>query len=260
MIDYQPLDSLPIWGVFIFSILLLLVSIEVGFRLGKQVQKRWPDHSEAGVGVMVGASLAFLGFFLAFITGIAINLYNQRISLVITEANAIGTTYLRAGYLDEPVSSESRQLLREYVDVRLSALDRTQLAAAIVRSEEIHHELWSRAEDIARANPVPTIALYIASLNEVIDLHTERLNMELKIRVPATIMAGSYLVAVFTMVLIGIQSCYSDKRNYLALVVTIIILSLVFMLIVDLDRSQQGLVKIPQKALIDLQRQLRGAP
>ena len=260
MLEYQPLDSLPIFGVFILTIILLVIAIEAGFRLGKQVQKRWPDHSAEGVGVMVGASLALLGFFLAFTTGIAVNIFNQRIQLVISEANAIGTTYLRAGYLDEPYSSESRQLLREYVDVRLSALERPKLAAAIARSEDIHHELWSRAEIIAKANPTPTIALYIASLNEVIDLHTERLNMELKIRVPATIMGGLYLVAVFTMVLIGVQSCYSDKRNYLALIVLIIILSLVFVLIVDLDRSQQGTLTIPNKALIDLQRQIRAAP
>jgi hypothetical protein len=257
MIDIQPYDLLPIWGVFLFSLFTLFLAVEAGLRLGKQVQKRWPDHYESGVGMMVGASLAFLGFLLAFITGIAINIYNQRIQLVISEANAIGTTYLRAGYLDEPISSESRQLLREYVDLRLSALDRAQLQTAITRSEEIHHELWSRAEILAKANPVPTIALYISSLNEMIDLHTERINMELKIRVPAIITIGSYLVAVLTMMLIGIQGCYTDKRNYLALMVMIIILSLVFVLIIDLDRSQQGFLTIPQKALIDLQRQIQ---
>ncbi len=67
MIDHQPLDSLPIWGVFSFTLVLLVISVEAGFRFGKEVQKRWPDHSESSVGAMVGAALALLGFLLAFV-------------------------------------------------------------------------------------------------------------------------------------------------------------------------------------------------
>jgi hypothetical protein len=34
----------------------------------------------------------------------------------------------------------------------------------------------------------------------------------------------------------------------------------VFLLIIDLDRPNQGLIQIPQKALLDLQQQLRTQP
>lgn len=260
MLSVQPLDLLPIWGVYLITVLVLLLAVEGGFRLGSLVQKRWPDRSESGVGTMVGASLAFLGFFLAFMTGTAMNIFSGRVQLVVREANAIGTTYLRAGYLDEPYSTESRQLLREYVDMRLAALDRAQRDTAIARSEEIQQELWGRAEIVARESPVPTIALYITALNEVIDLHTERLNLELGIRIPPTILLGLYLVAVLTMTLIGLHGSYTGKRNLVALVSVVLILSMVFLLIIDLDRSQQGLLNVPHKALIDLQRQLSAQP
>jgi hypothetical protein len=257
MLTYQPLDALPILMVFLLTVGLLLLSIEAGYYLGKRIQKRWPDHSESGVGVMVGASLAFLGFMLAFITGVAVNIFIQRMQLVVTEANAIGTTYLRAGYLDEPYSSDSRRLLSEYVDWRLKALDRSQLETAITRSEQIHTQLWSIAETVARLSPVPTISLYISSLNEVIDLHAERVAMELRIRVPPTILLALYLVAILTMVLIGIHGSYSEKRNYLALIMMVLILAMVFILIIDLDRSQHGLLKIPHQPLLDLQKQIQ---
>lgn len=260
MIGYQPLDLLPIWGVFIFTIVLLLLADQAGYQLGRHLRKRWPDRSESSVGAMVGASLAFLGFLLAVITGVAVNIFIERRQLVIQEANAIGTAYLRAGYLDEPYLTESRQLLREYVDARLAAFSSGQQQAAFTRSEQIQNELWSQAEILAKNSPTPTISLYISSLNDVIDISTERLNAELGIRIPPTILLGIFLVATLTLFLIGIQGSYAGSLNYLALSIMIIILAMVILIIVDLDRSNQGLLQVPQKALIDLQQQLQIKP
>jgi uncharacterized membrane protein YsdA (DUF1294 family) len=58
------------------------------------------------------------------------------------------------------------------------------------------------------------------------------------------------------MFLVGMQSGYAENRDHIALVVLVLILSVVFFLIVDLDRSQEGLMRVPQQALFDLQRQL----
>lgn len=260
MLSYQPLDILPIWAIYLLTVAILMVFNEIGYRLGKLFRKRWPDHSESGVGVMVGASLAFLGFLLAFIASIAVDIYNGRLELVTKEANAIGTAYLRAGYLEKTISTESRGLLREYVALRLSALDRNQRDAAIARSEAIHRELWNLAEIVAKNEPTPLTALYVDSLNQVIDLHAERISKELIIRVPPIFLLAVYLVAIFTMILMGVHGSYSEKSNYLALFLMILVLSMVFLVIVDLDRSHQGLITIPQKALIDLQQQIQNLP
>jgi len=260
MLNTQPLDHLPIWGVYLLTVFVLYISIEAGFRFGFSTQKRRPDHAESGVGVMVGASMAFLGFLLAFIVGIAINIYNERRALVVEEANTIGTTYLRADYLEEPLSTESPQLLREYVDMRLAALDRNKLTGSIARSEEIHQELWNQAVTLAKNNPTPTTALYLSSLNELIDIHSKRVNAQLEVRVPPAILLGLYLVALLSMVLIGINDSYSGNRSFIALFVMVLILSLVFMLITDLERSSQGFMQVSQQPLIDLQQQLRLKP
>lgn len=260
MLLSQPLDLLPIWSVYILTVFVLFLAAEAGFRLGKHVQKRWPDQAEAGVGTVVGAALALLGFLLAFVTSIAIGNFNQRRQLVVSEANAIGTTYLRAGYLPETYEVESRELLREYVDLRLKALDRGAAATAIARSEQIHDELWLLAEEVAKEDPGPTIALYLSSLNQVIDLHTERISAELGYRVPPIIVLGLYVVAVMTMILIGVYDSYREKHNLIALIMVVLIVSVVFFVIIDLDRSNVGLLQIPQKALIDLQQRLGMMP
>jgi di/tricarboxylate transporter len=90
MQNSQLWDLLPTWSIYLIVVLILFLATEGGFRLGKFVQKKWPDHSESGVGTIVGAALALLGFLLAFISGIAISNFNDRRQLVIIEANAIG--------------------------------------------------------------------------------------------------------------------------------------------------------------------------
>jgi hypothetical protein len=93
----------------------------------------------------------------------------------------------------------------------------------------------------------------------VIDRHAERVAVGVDIRVPPTVLLGVSIVALFTMFLVGVQSGYGEKRNYLALVVLVLILAVVFLLIVDLDRAQEGLLKVPQQPLYDLQRQLNAS-
>ena len=250
----QPLDLLPLWAVYLLIVLIMLAAIEAGFQLTQTMQRRKPAKTDAGVGAIAGATLALLAFLLAFVVSFAVNIFNERRVLVIKEANAIGTAYLRAGYLDEPYRAESRALLSEYVNLRLAVLDPEM---AVARSEEIHNELWQGAEALAREFPLATIALYVSSLNDVIDVHTERVSVGLGIRVPPTVLLGLCAVALFTMFLVGMQSGYAENRNLIALVMLVLILSVVFLLIVDLDRAREGLLQVPQQAMFDLQRQLK---
>lgn len=252
------LDLLPLWGVYLAAVLLSLLAVELGYRLGKLWQRRTHEQKEGPVGAMAGATLGLLAFLLAFVTGIAINRFDNRRSLVVDEANAIGTTWLRAGYLEEPYRSESRALLAEYVDVRLGLIGVADLADARVRAEQIHGELWSRAEIVARDNlQSPVVALYIQSLNEVIDIHAKRIVAILSSRMPGSIWLGLYAVAILTMMLVGVQSSYGDRENWVGLLLLVLVFAAVLTLIVDIDRPQQGLLRVSQQALQDLQAQLR---
>jgi len=256
----QLLAMLPPWSIFLLIALLLFLAFEAGLWLGKFIQQRWPDKYEAGVGTKVGAALTILALLLAFVINFSLSIFNERRLLVISEANAISTTFLRAGYLPEPYKGESRQLLRDYLSLRLEVIDPVKAQAAIARSEQIQDKLWRFAEELATDAPLPTISFYILSLNELIDLHTERLNAEMGFRVPLTIMLGLLGVSVMTMILIGINDGYHERNNRFALIVLVIILSLIFLLFVALDRSNAGLIQVPTKPLIDLQHRLNLMP
>jgi positive regulator of sigma E activity len=240
----QPYDFLPLWTVYVITVLILFAGVEAGFWLSKRMRRRNPDRNDSEIGPISAATLALLAFILAFLVSYSVGIFNERRQLVITEANAIGTAYLRAGYLDQ----------------RLLFLDPAQLQVALARSEELQNKLWQRAEAVARLTPTPTISLYLASLNELIDTHTERVNIAFQLRVPSAIIFGVYIVAFFTMFLVGMQSSIAEYRNIIALVILVLILAVVFFLIIDLDRSQQGLLRVSQQALFDLQSQLPTLP
>ncbi len=134
LLRLQPLDLIPMWALYLLTVVVLLIASEVGYHLGKVIQRYRPDRAEASVGALNGATLALLAFLMAFVTSAAVNTFTARHQAVVAEANAIGTTYLRAGVQPDPYATESRQFLREYVDRRLEALDRAKTAQAIARS------------------------------------------------------------------------------------------------------------------------------
>ena len=115
----QLLDTLPVPLVFVAFAIVTMICYEVGFRLGRWWQVRTPGEQEGPTGMLVGSILALLAFLLAVTMGMAADRFDARRSLVLAEANAIGTAYLRAGYLPEPASSQARELLRQYVPLRI---------------------------------------------------------------------------------------------------------------------------------------------
>lgn len=253
----QPLDILPIWAVYVVTVVAGLLVVEAGFRLGRYMNKRHGYEKHENVGSLVGATLALLAFLLVFMIGIASNRFDTRRQLVVAEANAIGTLYLRAGYLDEPDRTDIRNWLREYVDIRLAAaVDPTQLPQVRTRSEAIQAEMWTRAEALARAQPNSDMgAIFVEALNSVIDLHGERV-VAVYNRIPLNIWLAIYFVAFLTLAMVGFNNGLGGSRNFIVQLVLILVFAAVILLIVDLDRPQEGLLQVSQQPLIDLQQQL----
>src|SRR5688500_13089062 len=128
MQSQQPLDAIPLFLLVAMFVGISLACYEVGFRIGQRTGDADAQTDEGPTGVIVGAVVALMAFLLAITMGIASDRFATRRGLVLAEANALGTTYLRAGYLSEPASSASQALIREYVPLRIATSDRAQLA------------------------------------------------------------------------------------------------------------------------------------
>ena len=160
--------------------------------------------------------------------------------------------------LPEPQQTEIRQLLRQYVDARLKGAQPGQLARALAASTELHQQLWDQATEIAKVDPHSIVnGLFIQSLNQVIDLHSARLVLGVRSRLPATIWGALFLVAFSSMVTVGYQEGLSGTRRSPASLGLVVAFSVVLWLIVDLDRPLGGLIQTSQQALVDLQSSIK---
>ena len=252
------LDRFPIWAVYVGTVVVVLVAAEIGFRIGLWLQRRDPTSGQRQMtGAVVGGLLGLMAFLLAFSIGIVINQHNGRKSMVVTEANAVGTAFLRAGFFGEPDRTTSRDLLQEYVQVRLAAAaDPTQLGSAVTRSEEIHGQLWSIVEDHVRQGQDSAImGLVVDAVNEVIDVHSLRL-AAVELRLPRLLGLVLYAATVLSFLLVGVASSADGKRDSIAIVLFALAFVAVLMIIVDLDRPQQGLLTVSQTAMEDLLRSM----
>ena len=250
------LDPIPILGVFGAFAVLSLIVYELGYRIGRWWQSRTPEEVEGPTGMIVGSLLALMAFLLAISMGMASERFDTRRGLVLEEANSIGTTYLRAGYLPEPASSRTQELLREYVPLRI-VRDVGAVSADIARSAEINVELWSIAEDLARETPDSImLGLYVDALNDTIDVSESRVIAGIYARVPETVLALLFVGSVLTLGMVGFGAGLTRRRSPLTAIVLIVVLGAVLTLVVDLDRPQDGFLDVSQQPLLDLQRQV----
>jgi len=256
MENNAPLDALPLWGLFVAILVVVLLSVECGYRLGKYRRSRHEQEKEAPLGTMVGATLGLLAFILAFTFGLAANRFDTRRQVLLNEANAIGTTYLRAGMLPEG-GEQIRGLLRDYVRARLDAVRSGNVAEGVRRSEDIQQKMWSEAETVGEKTPNSiVVGLFVQSLNQMIDLHAERLQAGLRSRIPGAIWVGLFAVAALSLATMGYHAGLSGTRRSLATLAVAVTFSVVIELIADLDRPQEGVLRVSQQALLDVQQSM----
>jgi hypothetical protein len=248
------LDTFPVPVVFLFIVATTWLAIEVGYRIGRKQVLRGSAATDGSAGGIQGSILALLAFVLALTFNMALTRFEARKQIVMAEANAIGTCYLRAELLSSPLDSEIRALLREYVDVRVEIVQTLELATGIARSEELQADLWQAAVRLSEedASSFATL-LFTQSLNDLIDIHEQRVVAGIYDRLPAAIIVVLYLVSILAMLAVGYFLAASGSRRTVANLALVLAFALVAILIVDLDRPGTGLFTTNQQAMLHLQ-------
>lgn len=258
---YSPLDFLSLPAFFATSVAIVLLSIEVGFRLGRRRRRATEEEREAPVGAIVAAILGLLGFVLAFTYSIAASRFDARRTIIVDEANAIGTTYLRAGFLEDDRPARVRTLLKEYVAERLRAAETGDADRLLHRSGDLHHALWGEAEAAAKAAPNSfPVALFIQALNETIDIHSSRVLVSLQSRIPIVLWETIFVVTILTMLGVGYFAGLTRSRRSPAIIVLALTFSTLLYLVADLDRPREGMIRTSQSAMLDLQHMMETLP
>jgi Protein of unknown function (DUF4239) len=259
--NQQLLDPIPLIVILALFALVMLLAYEIGFRIGRWWQDRTPDENEGPTGVLVGSLLGLLAFMLAITMGMSADRFDTRRGMVLAEANAIGTAYLRAGYQPAPHGEQVRELLREYTPLRIGTNDRVQVAANIERSREIHAQLWAIAEELVRTTDnTDLLAMFVGSINDVIELDRTRVNAGVSARVPETIILLLLAGSALAVGIVGYSAGMTRRRSLVSAVVLIVALSAVTVLVLDLDRPQDGILQVSQRPLVELQSQIGPPP
>lgn len=252
------LDPIPLWALFVILLAAALASMSVGIRLGRKRQL----PKEAPLGTIVGATLGLLAFMLAFTFGLATNRYDARRLVLLDEVEAINGAYLRAGLISRPQGAEIRRLLREYVDLRLEVARHPEIVdTALPRYEQLLGQMWAEGSSLLVAgNMTRTESGLLDALNKITSLNIRRTQLTLGYRVPDVVwgaLVGAFIIAMAMVGFIFGLSRASVWAMNLALALTF---SVVLTLISDLDRPGQGLLRVSQKPMMELQRALRASP
>jgi hypothetical protein len=255
MFSYNIVDVVPLWILTLLTALLILVSVEIGWRIGNYARKYHSIEADSPISAGVGAMLGLLAFLLAFTFGMAGNRFETRKGIVLQEANSIGTTYLRTDFLAPEIRDEARQLLREYAILRTGGMSAIMSVEGRAKSSAILNRLWEISAPEAAQNDSITAGLYIQSLNETIDLDTSRATAY-RNRIPDPIWIMLCLVSIFSMMALGFQFGLTGTRSWTVMILIIVAFTVVIVLIADLDHPQAGFIQVSQQPLIDLINQM----
>jgi hypothetical protein len=242
----------PLSLILVISLVLILGASEFGHWFGV----RSGDRRGENVATLEASMLGLLALMIGFTFAMALTRFESRREAVLNEANAIGTTALRARLLPSPHSTDSLMLLREYVKVRLDITQRVpstlEMNAAISRSNAIQEALWQQAKAVAAKNSamVPT-GLFIQAFNDMIDNQERRLTSG-RTRVPNIALFALYAIAIIAIAFTGYAGALETRRWRPAVYISGVLTATMILLIQDLDRPSTGFVTISQQPMVDV--------
>jgi hypothetical protein len=209
---------------------------------------------ESDISTLTGAALGLLALLLAFSFSLALSRYEARRNWVLEEANAIGSTANFALMLPEPAREPVLHLLGDYTTVRIGLgipFDPTKLERDIARSLDLQTKLWQLAVALTAAEPQSLpVYRFVASLNEMNNIHERRLTA-LRYHVPGEVMFMLIGVAMVAMGFTGYNASATGSRRRVATAIMSLMVATVMMLVIDLDRSERGLTRVPVQPLVD---------
>lgn len=251
---FEPLGGLTLTVLGAVLLGLLLACCEVGFRLGRTLGAKRARHGEVpNIGTVTAGMLGLLAFTLGLSISIAQGRFDARRMLVVSEANAIGTAWLRAGLVEDAEGPEIRRLLADWARVRLDYTtarpDAALVATLNARTDTLQAEIWREAERLARRSPSPITASLAAALNEVFDMALSQ-RFAYESRVPSEILWMLLAGSVLSISALGYQLGVGGYR--FPLMSTLLIAMWVggMLLIIDLSRPREGAIRVDAAPLV----------
>jgi hypothetical protein len=245
--------GLSTWVLALVLAVVVVGATVVGHLVGRSAREH--EHVREPFAVMQGALIGFMGLVLAFGISLAVGRYEARRAAVVDEANAIGTTYLRAQTLAEPVRTESLALLQRYTDISITLTDTvpggSEEQQAAAESAQVERRLWALAgQALDEAPEASAPRLYVESLNKAFDAQSTRVYGLLN-RVPTAVLILEVVGAALALAALALHLAALGRGLRTVLVAAVLVV-MVLLVTFDLDRPTRGLIRIPDEPLTEL--------
>jgi len=246
----------PIFVIFVVSLALFFAAVEIGFRMGLSRSHNKDILESAPAGIVTGSILGLTSFLLAFTFGFAASNYTDRRGVVLDEANAIGTAYLRADLMPAETAVVFRAELLEYTQERVDIIGSDHAARALVSYlnlvDTVHADMWALVSEMARTDPSPSHALVVSALNDVIDLHAERVAFGTRHMVPFPIWISLFAVSCIALGTTGYRFGVSFEARSELMPAMVVAFACVITVIADLNTPNTGFMQTDQRPMEDL--------
>lgn len=244
--------------IFLVGIGAVLFACEVGWQVGVRAEGRGGSN----VTTLEGSLLGLLALIIGFTFAMALARYEGRREAVLNEANAIGTTTLRARLLPEPHRTEVLKFLKEYAQMRVDYIPNgkslAELPAIVGRSNKIQEALWQQVKVlVVKDNSTVPTGLFIQTLNEMIDAQGKRLSI-LRNNIPNIVLLLLFGITAVACAFASYASSLDPKRTRLPVNITALVICGVIFVILDLDRPNVGFITISQQPMIDTLSSITG--
>jgi hypothetical protein len=240
----------------------MLLCLDLGFRAARWTHAN-PDDISEGVGTIEAAVFALLGLLLGFSFSGGTERLETRRALIVQEANAIGTAYLRLDLLQPDDQGPLRDLFRQYLDARIGAYaklpDTTAADREFTRATEIQKQIWIRGVRASESAP-NTVAerLVLPALNDMIDVTTSR-TIALFTNLPGLIFGLVIGVSLLSGVLAGWAMAKRRQRSWIHMVLYAGTVAITVYTVADLDSPRSGLIRLDRadRAMTELRDSIR---
>ena len=230
----------------------LVAAHEIGFVLGSRTRSS-DDPFDRQVVLIRTATGALVAFLVGFAFSGAASRFVDRADLIVKEANALGTAYLRADTIAEPQRDELKSALKEYTADRVVLLSREgcdQIETLLAKIDGLHERMW-RSAITATQNNAPLMAVVLPPINEVIDLHSVHLAMARR-HLPVPIMGLLLTTAAISIGIVGFGNGRVGRRFSLLDSVYGVVLALALWMTIDLDYPGIGLIGVSNRPVVDV--------
>lgn len=235
--------SVVVLALIVGFMVLILASMEFGWRRGNRRVLLDPEGAEKGTNSLDSAVFALFGLLLAFTFSGAASRFGERRELINDEANAIGTAFLRVSLLPAASQPELRDLYREYVEVRLQA-PAAAISGDVDRTSDMQNRIWQRtiaALDQHQGQPI--VDSVLDPVNEMIDITSTRW-LAARTHPPLVI----FLLLVGLSVICGFLGGYNmgvaRRRHVWHATAFALTISMVLYVTIDVEFPRVGLIRV----------------